>query len=169
MSETFGAVKHEQTATPNADRVEKGLSLLDKLKQEAAKEITRKVTYPVDERPGWSAEYDTNISMQDYNRYTKAAQGKKKDPRDADASLFSGMALVERNTRILINGETVTDEEGDPITFRSEAFIEMFDAYSAVNALQKFMGDGPLLSTGSALYREAGFVEEAVPQDPTDA
>lgn len=171
MSETtFGAIAQDNNSTTlNADRVEKELSVLDLLKAEAKKEISRTVAYAVEEREGWSAEYDTSISLQDYNRYTRSAQGKKKDPKDADAAIFSGMALVERNTRIMLNGKPVQDSDGDLLTFRSEEFIAMFDADSAVEALRKFMGDGHMVSTAGALYREAGYAEEAKPEDPTEA
>lgn len=170
MSEIFGAVANTPaSATPLADEVENDLSLLEMLKAEASKDLTRHVTYKIEEREGWSAEFDTNISLPDYNRYTRSAQGKKKRAQDADAAVFAGMALVEHNTRILFNGKAVNDSEDDLLTFSSEEFLSMFKADAAVEALRKFMGDGHMIATAGALYKEAGFAEEATPEDPTEA
>lgn len=170
MTEMYGAVaKSTEAETPLADEVENDLSLLELLKAEAAKELTRIVTYKIEEREGWSADFSTNISLSDYNRYTRSAQGKKKRAQDADAAIFAGMALVEHNTRVLFNGKPVSDSEGELMTFGSEEFLSLFQSDSAVGALRKFMGDGHMISTAGALYKEAGFVEEATPEDPTEA
>lgn len=146
------------------------VSLLDELAAEAKKEIGRKVRYDISNRPGWSAEFETNIESDDFNRFRKAAQGKKKRPEDADPSIFSGMPLVEYNTGIYKHGELVEQENGEPLLFRSKEFVELFDgAYTQVDAVVKFVGSGHVIAMGNALYAEAGYGDEVVPVDPTDA
>lgn len=170
MSEIFGAKTVETTASaPAAPKSESKLSPLQLLALEAKKDLARTVTYDVSEREGWSAKYDTTISLEDYKRFSRVAQGKKKRPEDADLALLSGMALVEYNVGVYFNGALVEDTDGDALVFKSDAFIDMFGGTSGVDALSKFMGDGHMVSIASALYREAGFGDEATPADPTEA
>ena len=145
-------------------------SLLDDLAAEAKKEIGRKVRFDIAARPGWTAEFETNIESDDFTRFRKAAQGKKKRAEDADPTIFSGMPLVEYNTGIYKNGELVELADGDPMLFRSKEFVEMFaGAYTQVDALVKFAGSGHVISMGNALYAEAGYGDEVTAVDPTDA
>lgn len=148
-----------------------GASLLDALAAEAKKEIGRKVRYDIANRPGWSAEFETNIDPDDFNRYRRAAQGKKKRTEDMDPTLLAGMPLVEYNTGIFHRGVLVELKDGDPLLFRSQEFLSMFGdgVFTQVDALVKFAGGGHVIAMGNALYAEAGYGDEVAPMDPTDA
>lgn len=155
-----------RTAAPAAT----GLSLLDELAAEAKKELGRKVRYDIANRPGWSAEFETNIDSDDFNRYRRSAQGKKKRAEDMDPTIFGGMALVEYNTAIYMKGVQVETADGEALTFRDKQFMGMFpDAFTQVDALVKFIGSGHVIAMGNALYAEAGYGDEVAPLDPTDA
>lgn len=173
--QTFGAYAAAPAAPVPATNVQAtapapASSLLATLAAEAKKEIGRKVRYEFSNRPGWSAEFETNIDPEDFQRYRRAAQGKKKRPEDMDPTLLGGMALVEYNTAIFFKGEQVELEDGSPLLLRSKEFSAMFpDAYSQVDALVKFAGGGHVIAMGNALYSEAGYGDEVAPVDPTDA
>ncbi|GAA4916012.1 hypothetical protein [Nesterenkonia rhizosphaerae] len=178
---TYGAVEENdpRVATPapvhstyseEDTAAQAGPSLLEELGREAQRDITRTIRYEVKDREGWEVEFTNNISTDDYKRYQNAGtKNGKKDASQADLAKIAGMPLVERNTGIYRRGQLVTDQKGDPITFRSEEFLEMFRVFTALDAVRKFLGDGYTISLANDLYKQAGFNEDAAIVDPKNA
>ncbi|AYD81514.1 tail assembly chaperone [Arthrobacter phage KBurrousTX] len=158
-------------STPEAPApVEREESPLDVLRAEAKRELERFVTYKVEGREGFAVKFSTVLEPEDIKRYGKNAQGRKKDPKDADQIIAAGQPLVENNRAILQNGKIVVASDGEDLTFQHKEFIELFgESLGAVHAVRKFLGPGQLLSMGGELFAEAGYgsdVESVDPQRP---
>lgn len=168
IADTDEAEDYASPALPTDD-VDNEVSLFDELKAEAAEEIEDFVTFPIEKRPGYSAKFTLSLDAREIQRYERSAKGKRKNS-NSDPVIFSGLILVEKNTEILKNGQTVENPEtGEPLTFSDEEFIQIYGKnLNAIEALQKFMGDGALISTGTALLNEAGYGDEVAPEDPTN-
>lgn len=172
MTEPFGTLPDAPHAAPQlsaAAPVTSRPSPLDELRSEAQKDIDRLVEYEVSTRPGYRLQFRTVIDAEDVRRYQRAAQGKRKKAEDADPILQAGMPLAEYNTAILKDGVAIVGSDGEDLTINSSEFIGMMGVSTAVQAAQKFLGDGLLLSMGNALFREAGYGEDLTPLDPTES
>lgn len=142
----------------------------DYLKEEAAKEIERFVTYENTERPGWFMKFNAVIDGEEIKRYQKAAQGRKKRPEDADMIRGNVVMLAEKNTALMRGTATLTDSDGDDLTFTSEDFVDLFADESGTieSALKKFLGDAQIMKLGGAVLREGGYEDDLQPVDPTN-
>ncbi|QIN94345.1 hypothetical protein SEA_ABBA_16 [Arthrobacter phage Abba] len=182
MAELFGTPLDEDFATdaPAADEdhgrrvlsadLADAKSPFDFLKAEAEKEIARVVTYENTERPGFFMRFNAVVDGEEVKRYQRAAQGKKKRPEDADMIRGNVVMFADKNVAILHGKDVLVDEDGDEITFTSEAFVDLFASKEGTieSALKKFLGDAQIIKLGAALLREAGYDDDLQPIDPTN-
>ena len=98
------------------------------------------------------------------------AAAEKLYPRKTLKANWHFLASLVGNSTLEIEsrGDLWTDEDGDPVTFRSPA---RFGATEMVEAVRKAVGDGGVITLGSALLEESGFDAEGNPvveeADPT--
>lgn len=133
------------------------MSILDRVRADAAKSLSRIVTYEVTTRPGYKVSFDVNIEKDDVERWTKNAQGKKKRPEDMNTLQMAAQALIESNRHILLDGIPIEDSEDDDMTLGNDEWTEIFGGEGSILALRAFMGDGLVQSMGLAVLKEAGY------------
>lgn len=161
---TFGTVENSPVATEPAKS-----SVFDLLKQEASKQIAKNRGFDVEARPGFRLEVNTLVDYSDFKRYQANAMKGSKDAMKADALLLATLVLAEYTTGIYYQGKQLTDEDGDPITFRSEGFIESFGEHTAAGTAAKFLGDGHAISISNKVLELAGYGAEVIElEDPTE-
>lgn len=149
--------------------------LLGELLEEAAEETQNLVKFPVSIRPHWVLEFDAVITDSELKRYRKNAEiGKRRRGRDGEIStvLMYGQLLSEKSVAIYKRGEDgelalVEDSQGDPLTLRSEEFLDGF-GQDVRAAVRKFLGDAGTGSMGGAVLAESGWTEDLTPLDPTE-
>jgi len=175
MSETtFGGYGTETATntTPNSATPDAGLSIFDELLAEADTEQDFTETFAIRGRDGWTASFSTDFGSRDIKRWANLGQGKRKRVQDADQRLIAGSCIVEQNNGLYKNGVQAFDSQGDPLTFRHQAFIDAYakDAFvkTAIDAVVKFMGEGQMFSMNASLYELAGFGDDVTPVDPTN-
>lgn len=132
---------------------------------------------PVPLRKGWVIELSPNISNAEFQRYQRAAQGKKKvgqgQVQNLNFLLLNALAIVEHT--VALHKETpagraaVLDEDGDPVTFTHPDLMAQVGATTAVDAAKAFIGDAHIVSIGNTLIDRAGWGDEVQAEDPTGA
>lgn len=180
MTNTYGNPQHFEEEQPTRSAAEtlasleepEDLSLLQELTEEAGRKLDGTVRYPVDTRPGWFVEFSTNITLNEFKRWQKAATKGKGNNKNVEIDLISQLPLVEKNTSILkrkgADIVAIHGKDGKPLTFRHEEFTELFGGVDLV-AATKFLGDGPTVSIAQDLLDEAGYGTGVEAIDPSDA
>jgi len=119
----------------------------------------------VSTRAGFAVVFSKDIDFDLLKAYRRRAGGTK--TKDADELRFSSIILASACRRILRNGEPLT-AEGEPVTFASPAFLELYGVGRAVEAVRRFYGrDGVVLAAANWLLAEAGYGDEPLEEDPT--
>lgn len=125
--------------------------------------LTDAVDIPIPARPGWSLRCSTDIPYENLSAWRKAAQ----DPSMAVGTneVKLGCSILMFATKaILIEGEIVTDTDGQPVTFASEQLHAKLGVSRGVDAVRKmFRRDGFLNAASAALLRESGYGTESNP------
>lgn len=145
-------------------------SLLDSLKEELAKRIAKQpVSYTIPSRPKITMQYSVDITAADLRRWRHAARMKGRKSEDYDPLRFSAILLANKNTAIIMDGEAITDANGDNLTARDttiQSFVNATDPVSTITELYGF--DGHVLSVASEVIDAAGFGDEDEDDDAAD-
>lgn len=159
---------HGSDPAAHSDEPVARLTLLDELRAEAQQEARKEpVTYMVATRPGWSVRYDTNIDDQVLGQWRKRAADKTQ-PEGVNQLKLCLTVLANHAEVFVRNGVDALDEEGQPISFRSQYLIDLLGVGRAVDAVKKWYGaDGEILSTAYSVLDAAGYGRDADEGDPT--
>lgn len=140
------------------------VTMLDSLEAALSKKVAKEpVVLTVKGRPGITMRFDPTIEFELFQKWTtNAAKGRK------DGSLdYMKMALVvisHSNTAVLINGNTVEDKEGNPLTIRSPRVHEMLKVpvggvAHAIRAM--YESDGHAIQAMRIIIEKAGYAVDA--------
>lgn len=155
------------TTAPSLEKAETpGASPLDRMRAMSKESIERFPLYKVAGREGLTLEFSNAIDPEDLKRYQKNAQGKKKDPKDADQVLASAQILQEASRAMYLNGDQLVSPDGSEWTLAHEEFIAMYGGMGAVEAIKQLLGGGQLLTMSGKLVEEAGYGAEIESADP---
>ena len=135
------------------------MSLLSKAFGEADAKREKRVLLSV---PDSSSEIlCRTLTAEDVSRAEKGAN--RLFPKD---STLSGIQqrralLAAACVEVWVDGETVLDSNGDPLTFRDKAFQAEAEVATASEAVSKLVGlDGDVVTLGNVLMRESGFDDD---------
>lgn len=153
----------------DADADAGALSALDELRGAVTVEIAPDVeTYLVPTRPGWSVQYSAGIDGPQIDRWVRSATPSKGPNRGRlDQTKWASLVLATQCLAILKDGENPT-EEGEPITFRDPAFLQLVGAAGAGDAVRLFyggakhIGDGHVVAHAYDLIKAAGYDENGI-------
>jgi hypothetical protein len=144
------------------------MSILDSVAAKVRARTSKPVTLGHPEILELSVVYRTPTDRTEIQKIKRRADAQK-DAGDFDASLLA--ACCEEISEY---GQTVTDDEGQPVTFRDKSLQDKLGAASARDAVRTFYGsDGYVSSTAARLMEAAGWgaFDEVVieEQDPTSS
>ena len=159
-----------QGAAPKspAQASSKNISVLDKLKAEIEKEVTRpEVEISVPERTGVTVKFSPNITTEQLKSWRRNATNRKTD--ELDSTKFSCYVVGQTVTGIYFDGEIVTDDNDIPITFASPAILEMTNTTKPLpDAIRAFYGIDPHLEAVALKILDfAGYGDDIDAEDPT--
>jgi hypothetical protein len=146
------------------------LSMLDELKADLDKPLPQQLLrLVVPSRPGYVITYDSRVDWDKYKRINKEA----KVNGEFDELKGNAMLLASQCVSMEINGETIKDDDGSNLTFRSRRFVDMTGTMSTREALRKFfVSDFDVLKSANELLAKAGLavddLQADAPLDPTD-
>lgn len=135
------------------------MSLLDQIRKDAKRSLSRIVTYEVPTRPGYKVAFDVNIEKDDVELWTRNAQGRNRSADKLNTLNLAAQVILESCHAILVGDQVVDDGDGGNMMLDSAEWVAIYDdgGDSAIVALRAFMGDGVVQSLGLAVLREAGY------------
>lgn len=145
-------------------------SVLDELRKSTERALKDVTSFPVPEGtfpdfPGvMYLEFSTNISTHELSHWQKQSRGRgRRRADDIDAGKASALVLVNKSTRILLDGKALVDDDGEPLTLRSEEILGLTGSHNAVDGVRRLLRDGVVTSMADALTAEAGYAGELEP------
>lgn len=144
------------------------LSVLDQLKEEIAKEVTRPdIEISVPEREGVSLRFSPNISNEQLRSWRRNATNRKTD--ELDSIKFSCYVVGQTLSGIYFNDELVEDDNGYALNFASPAILEMTDTTRPLpDAIRAFFAVDPHLESAAIKILDyAGYGDDLDAEDPT--
>lgn len=146
-----------------------GSSPLDELRDELADlEDEAPTRVPILKRPGWVALFAPNLEANLLGRWRKASADRSM-PDGVDELALAQRVLANLNVGLERNGEELLTE-GQPMTVRSPAFLELIGEDRPMPAVRKlFANDGHVLAAATEVVRSAGYGDDlgAAAADPT--
>lgn len=145
-----------------------GMTLLDQLKNEISKEVTRpEIEIPVPERSGVTVRFSPNITSEQLKSWRRNSTNRKTE--ELDSIKFSCYVVGQTVTGIYFNGDLVEDDNGNAITFASPAVLEMTNTTKPLpDAIRAFYGVDPHLeSVALKILDYAGYGDDIDTSDPT--
>lgn len=139
---------------------------LAELKAELDELIVDNKTWPNPNRPGWAATFRTDIDDKQFRHLQRRSQIRgQKDARGelrVDELKLSLLMLGTYNVGITVRGTSLTDNDGDPMTFRSTEWLtEVIDRPDVAAGVRKYYGtDGAVISAGRALMQASGYLDD---------
>jgi rhodanese-related sulfurtransferase len=165
-----GDLEFDNGYTPGDDVPVVARSLNERIRADLAQRRRRvvKITHP--DLVQWEVAYRLPTDRGDLEPYFQRAEraAKRKQPYSFDAAVLA--ALCEG---LWFMGEPVEGEDGNPVTFRDPAFLDLVEAGTPSDAVRSVYGsDGVVSQVAKQLLREAGFDDDAEVQaedigDPT--
>lgn len=141
------------------------MNIGEEIRRDIAQRTRRTVEITHPEVPTYSIVYRVPTDRSEVAPILKRAEMNKKEAGLADASILA-LCCVE----IKRLGETVTDDEGNPLTFRDKTFQDWVGASSSRDAARALYGsDGYVTTIANRLLEEAGYGkdDEVLVEDPT--
>lgn len=141
--------------------------LVDELNADLEPEI---LTLTVPRRTGWTVTYTAGIDGDTAEAWTARALTKK---GTVNQLRYACIVLANTCTAIRKNGEPISDQ-GDDVTFRDRAFLELMGVGRATDAVRKFyggpehLGDGAIIAAAGEVLTAAGFNDTAERADPLE-
>tara|TARA_R100000742_G_C4266850_1_gene84974 strand:- start:250 stop:780 length:531 start_codon:yes stop_codon:yes gene_type:complete len=158
-------------ATTAAKKVAKDapkLSILDQLKEEISKEVTRPdIEIEVPERAGVTVRFSPNITNEQLKAWRRNSTNRKTD--ELDSIKFSCYVVGQTIEGIYFNDELVQDASGNVVTFASPEILEMTNTTRPLpDAIRAFYATDPHLeSVAIKILDYAGYGDEVEAEDPT--
>lgn len=166
-------VENSEPAPSRLDQSEpktgKGPSILDQLRQVIEAEVKRpSIEIAIPDRQGVSVVLSPNITQDELTSWRRKAGERSKD--GMNFLKFSAEVIAQTTEAIKFNNEEVTDEDGYPLTFASQAILDMVDEERpGMQALKRFWGsDAHLQASALKVIEEAGWGDEAEVANPTN-
>lgn len=152
-----------------------GDDLLSQLAADARKELDQEARLVVRERPGWVLGFSTLIGQHELQTWERRSTPRKGKNGKADVVRQAGYMLLEKSTAIYRERQDgtlaqVLDEDGDPVTLTSYAFLDLYQDLrrDSLAVLRRFCGDSGVLALGGKLVDLAGWGDTAAEvEDPT--
>lgn len=143
--------------------------VLDQLRSELKKKVRRPdVFLEVPERPNMAIRFSPNISQHQIRAWRRNSGEETK--AGLDSVKFACFVLANTCTGILLNNETVVDEEGRELVFGDEAIVAMVDATSVSECIKAIFVVEPHIEAAALAVMEAAGYNDSVEQvDPTKA
>lgn len=157
------------TAKPakTAAKPKNDLTVLDRLRGELSKKVKRPDIYlEVPERADMAIRYSPNMSQQQVRAWRRNAGEDTK--KGMDATVFACLVLSNTCTGILLDGELVTDEAGEPLGFGSDEIMTMVGAERVQDCVRAvYVVEPHIEATALAVMEAAGFNDSVEQVDPT--
>jgi len=150
------------------DKAKKRVSVLDMLKEEISREVTRpEVEMNVPERKGVTVRFSPNITNEQLKAWRRNSTNRKTD--ELDSVKFSCYVIGNTVSGIYFDDELVLDDEGNAITFASPAVLEMTNTERPLpDAIRAFYGVDPHLENVALKILDfAGYGDDVDAEDPT--
>ena len=144
------------------------LSILDQLKEEISKEVTRPdIEMEVPERDGVTVRFSPNITNEQLKSWRRNSTNRKTD--ELDSIKFSCYVVGQTIQGIYFNDELVEDANGHVVTFASPEILEMTNTTRPLpDAIRAFYATDPHLeSVAIKILDYAGYGDEVDAEDPT--
>ena len=144
------------------------LSILDQLKEEISKEVTRPdIEIEVPERAGVSVRFSPNITNEQLKAWRRNSTNRKTD--ELDSIKFSCYVVGQTIEGIYFNDELVQNSNGNVVTFASPEILEMTNTTRPLpDAIRAFYATDPHLeSVAIKILDYAGYGDEVEAEDPT--
>jgi hypothetical protein len=157
----------EQTLLGEDNGVKPG-SLLAVVARKAANYVAKPTRIEIPAVPGLFAEYATTLETRQIARLRVAAD--RHPDKNARQFRFNLLLLAQYNTGFYLNGEQLTDGDGQVTTFRSRELWEQFgDVADSAAAVYEMFGrnDFAVIQAAGALMTDAGIDTELSRQDPS--
>tara|TARA_B100000902_G_scaffold51008_2_gene57727 strand:- start:1460 stop:1984 length:525 start_codon:yes stop_codon:yes gene_type:complete len=161
-------VASAETDAPAAKKKTARLTVLDQLKEEISKEVTRPdIEIPVPERKGVTVRFSPNITNEQLKSWRRNATNRKTE--ELDSIKFSCYVVGQTVSGIYFNDEIVLDDEGNEITFASPVIMEMTNTDRPLpDAIRAFYAVDPHLeSVALKILDYAGYGDDIDAEDPT--
>jgi hypothetical protein len=160
----------EDTATfgtAAAKSKDKEMTVLDKLRGELSKKVRRPdIHLEVPERPDMAVRFSPNMTQQQVRAWRRNAGDDTK--QGMDTVKFACLVLANTCTGILLDGELVTDDAGEALTFGDEPVMRMVDADRVQDAIRAIYAVEPHIeATALAVMDASGFNDSVEQVDPT--
>lgn len=139
---------------------------LAKLKRAVEEKEQSTVTYevPEDRLPtlgtSLSLEFSTQITTHELERWRNQSKGKNRRRDDVDGGKVAGLMLATKSVSIMLGGQKLVDDDGEPIRLTSDEILELTGARSASDAVRKLLGDGIATSLSDSLAAAAGYGDD---------
>lgn len=188
--QTYGGYTDDTTALAtdakpdqaNPQQARKSSPLEDLKAAIKAKTLRNLKTYQVD---GYDFDiklrFNAYISADEFKSFQRQASGAKNrkarragsDGSDIDQFKLFAAILQEKSEAIILNDDEVRDADGDPLTLRSDEFIQFVkdsdigqDVNTTAEAIEAFLTAGEMIKLGESIATEAGFGGEVEPVNP---
>ena len=161
------AVKQETTEHKDLKSPAK-LTVLDQLKEEISKEVTRPdIEIAVPEREGVALRFSPNISNEQLKAWRRNSTNRKTD--ELDSIKFSCYVVGQTLSGIYFNDELVEDQQGNTVTFASPEMMEMTQTSKPLpDAIRAFFAVDPHLESAAIKILDyAGYGDDLDAEDPT--
>lgn len=146
----------------------KRATVLDQLKMEIAKEVTRpEIEIAVPERKGVTVRFSPNITNERLKAWRRNCTNRKTD--ELDSVKFSCYIIGQTVTGIYFNDEIVLDDDGNAITFASPVMLEMTGTDRPLpDAIRAFYGLDPHIeNVALKILDYAGYGDDIDAENPT--
>ena len=143
------------------------MTVLEKLRGELAKKVRRPdIFLEVPERTEMAVSYSPNVTQQQVRAWRRNAGEDTK--KGMDATVFACLVLANTCTGIMLGGELVTDDAGDPLGFGSDEIMQMVNADRVQDAIRAiYVVEPHIEATALAVMEAAGFNDSVEQVDPT--
>lgn len=161
-------IPSSEEPTSPARKQARRITVLDQLKDEISKEVTRpEIEMAVPERKGVSVRFSPNITNEQLKAWRRNSTNRKTD--ELDSIKFSCYVVGQTVTGIYFNDELVLDDDGNAITFASPVVLEMTGTDRPLpDAIRAFYAVDPHLeSTALKILDFAGYGDDVDTADPT--
>lgn len=144
-------------------------TMLDELRADLAQEIADEpVTIAIPGRPGIELKFSTALDQHVLAKLRKASKDRSM-PEGIDELGLACRILATQHAGLIRNGEEVLTE-GEPLTVRTPALLDLVGASRPVEAVRALFGkDGHVLAAARRVLQGAGYDEDALEagSDPT--
>lgn len=146
-------------------------SILSRLREKLTAVIeNEEVQIEVPKRPGVTLVISPNISQAEVKQWRRKAGENPKTGVGFDPNKFAAVIIASTCRGIFLDGEEVTTDEGDPVTFATPFVKEWMDAFDPFDAVKKMYGLDPHMEAAAgAILDASGYGDEVNVVDPTKA